>query len=294
MGADDVSPSWPLGRAVRLGRPLLSVGRLELREWLNQRGERWIEDPSNEDARFTRIRLRQALQRAGNGPGQRLADLAAELAQARHAVRKTCRDMMPEIAEVMAWGGVRLDAGRLAELAPLYRRGLLGLLVQAVSGSAGEAGSNAVSRLEDALAHSRNTTAGGIMMQVTGPSAWMVRDPGAVLGRVDRPARPTRVATGQNKIVWDGRLLHPAAEQAEPLGPDYSGLEERDALAEIPGFARASLPCFRRNGRVISIPGLLGADGVDCRFLVLDRLESRLSACDPSFLSPRTSLISQA
>lgn len=294
MGVDDVSPSWPLGREIRLGRPLLSLRRRDLREWLTRRGEAWIEDPSNENTRFTRIRLRQALHRAGDGPGQRLADLAFELGQARHTVRKACAELMPQIAEVMSWGGVRLDAGRLAKLAPLYRRGLLGLLVQAVSGSTREVGSNAVFRLEEALARSTNTTAGGIMLQVTGQSAWMVRDPGAVLGRVDHPARSTAVVTSQNETVWDGRLLHPSDECPEPLGLDYSGLVERDALAEIPGFARASLPCFRRNGRVISIPGLLGADSVDCRFLVSDRLESRLSACDPSFLSPRTSLISQA
>lgn len=40
-------------------RPLLATGRAELRAFLKARGQGWIDDPSNRDRRFERVRVRQ-------------------------------------------------------------------------------------------------------------------------------------------------------------------------------------------------------------------------------------------
>lgn len=50
-----------------LYRPLLSIERAKLREWLTERGSGWIEDPSNLDDRFERVRVRRALQARAMG-----------------------------------------------------------------------------------------------------------------------------------------------------------------------------------------------------------------------------------
>lgn len=42
-------------------RPFLSVRRVALRDWLGARGVGWIDDPSNDNPRFERVRARQAL-----------------------------------------------------------------------------------------------------------------------------------------------------------------------------------------------------------------------------------------
>ncbi|MBW8639084.1 tRNA lysidine(34) synthetase TilS [Hoeflea sp. WL0058] len=44
-------------------RPLLSVRRSDLRRYLENCGKRWIDDPSNEDRRFERVRIRQDMRR---------------------------------------------------------------------------------------------------------------------------------------------------------------------------------------------------------------------------------------
>ena len=51
---------WVRGE-VAFARPLLDVPGAAIRAWLHRRGERWIEDPSNADERFTRNRIRARL-----------------------------------------------------------------------------------------------------------------------------------------------------------------------------------------------------------------------------------------
>ena len=44
---------------LRVFRPLLGIGRDELRAWLNAQDIDWCDDPSNDDPRFDRVRARQ-------------------------------------------------------------------------------------------------------------------------------------------------------------------------------------------------------------------------------------------
>jgi len=49
---------------IRLIRPLLALRRADLRQFLTSQGLSWIDDPSNEDERFERVRVRHALDEA--------------------------------------------------------------------------------------------------------------------------------------------------------------------------------------------------------------------------------------
>ena len=76
------SPVWPEGRGVFLLRPMLSVGRQELRDYLRARDAAWLDDPANEDLRYARVRAREFLQSAhprGSGDPERAAGRSADL-----------------------------------------------------------------------------------------------------------------------------------------------------------------------------------------------------------------------
>ena len=84
-------------RAGRLwSRPLLAVAGLDLRTWLQERGESWIEDPTNGDERFTRNRIRAqllpALEAAFPGFRDTFARSSAHASQAQ--------DLLAEMAQV--------------------------------------------------------------------------------------------------------------------------------------------------------------------------------------------------
>src|SRR5207302_10796239 len=61
---------------------MLDVRRAAIRDWLRARGERWVDDPANEDIRYARPRARRALA-LGATPSEAASRApAAELAMA--------------------------------------------------------------------------------------------------------------------------------------------------------------------------------------------------------------------
>ena len=62
------SPVWPEGRDLFLFRPLLGLGRAALRNTLALVGERWIDDPANENQAYARARARRRLKETSTAP----------------------------------------------------------------------------------------------------------------------------------------------------------------------------------------------------------------------------------
>jgi tRNA(Ile)-lysidine synthase len=97
-------------------RPLLGTPRQRLLATLRSEGIGWIEDPSNQDARFERVRLRRllpALGTAGLTP-QRFALLAARAARATDALDAAASRLLQKIACRDA-DTLRLDGATLFE-----------------------------------------------------------------------------------------------------------------------------------------------------------------------------------
>lgn len=101
QSAASLAGIWPERQwnGVRATRPLLRERRQALRQYLAVIGQRWLEDPSNENERFERVRARRQL--AGGG----VAALAekAERAQAEVAAR---------LARVRGWIAANVSAGK--------------------------------------------------------------------------------------------------------------------------------------------------------------------------------------
>ncbi len=92
-------------------RPVLSIGRQDLRKVLQQEGLTWAEDPSNDDPRYTRVQFRQAQpDLAALGLTTDVLALTAErLQSARLALEIATRTLAEEVATPRASGAVRLQ-----------------------------------------------------------------------------------------------------------------------------------------------------------------------------------------
>ncbi|WP_375666288.1 tRNA lysidine(34) synthetase TilS [Bartonella sp. TT121SHDZB] len=76
-----------LHRKVRLIRPLLGVKRQTLRNYLRLQGQTWIDDPTNEDRNFERVRVRQSLS------PQKLAYIAQKINEAALQRRQQAKNI---------------------------------------------------------------------------------------------------------------------------------------------------------------------------------------------------------
>ena len=99
LGLSGIPPAATLD-GVSLLRPLLGVSRRRLRTWLRQRGVAWLDDPSNRDPRFERVRLR----RRPTLPNERIARFA-DAARAHRAV--LMRAVAGDFQRNLALGPVR-------------------------------------------------------------------------------------------------------------------------------------------------------------------------------------------
>ncbi|TQS73824.1 tRNA lysidine(34) synthetase TilS [Rhodobacteraceae bacterium] len=124
-------------RGVTWHRPFLDTPRETLRDVLRANGARWIDDPSNDDPAYSRVRVRQAapmlaelgLDRAA------LTRVVDHLAAADHAISTALRGYVTRYVRLDR-GDVLVEANGLdTDLQGEFRRRLFGAALQWVSGA---------------------------------------------------------------------------------------------------------------------------------------------------------------
>lgn len=98
-------------------RPLLTIARGDLRAFLTQCDVEWIDDPSNEDTRFERVKIRQALPALAEFgiTSERLAQTAHQLGQARTALEHFTQECATKLATVSETGSVHIQKNGFLE-----------------------------------------------------------------------------------------------------------------------------------------------------------------------------------
>lgn len=104
-------------RRGRIVRPLLSMRRAQLREWLAARGEGWREDASNDDDRFARVRARKLLAQAEQLHPAATLNLLRTVAQLQEEGAELTDVVAGLTAELTTRDGA-LDLDQLAALPP--------------------------------------------------------------------------------------------------------------------------------------------------------------------------------
>lgn len=274
------SPVWPQGRGLQLVRPLLEVRRAALRDYLEQHSTEWIEDPSNLDQRFTRIRIRERLvaMEAGGFDQARLAKWAGDLALIDRAEAEAAGHLAARALKLEPWGGACIDAEPYGAAKESVRLRLLDALAHALAVRGPAPARRHLRQLDQALIRGERATAARLMTLEWKSRAWLLRDPGSVLGRVDRAHSMPHLHRQFAAIT-----LKEGAADAEiaPLGHDYHGLTHRNMLEDVPGIARPGLVAVRHCAKVIALPGLLGDKRVEIEDWVPERFMTRLFAVRP-------------
>jgi tRNA(Ile)-lysidine synthase len=230
-------PIWPEGRGLWLARPLLSVRRRELRDYLRTRRLTWIEDPANENQIYARVRARAFLaeQEEVGIDTMRLAAVAARLQTVMAQIDEGASALIATSA-MFADDEITLPTSDADSPA---RQRALQALITAAGGSARGPDADAVTAIDDAVQSGAFTgaTLAGALIRKRGGNLIFSRDRGALEGRADGTpgVAPLHLAAGV-ETVWDARLALTAPDSGwsvvvENGAPWLARGEERAALA---------------------------------------------------------------
>jgi tRNA(Ile)-lysidine synthase len=188
VGLSGMADGVLLNSAVWLLRPFLGVGRAAIRDFLAERGEGWIDDPSNLNPRFERVRLR------AQGDAAPLLSAGEE----RFLLAKRAAVFLTENAR--AEGAHVFLAAPAVETAlsdPAAWRGLM-LLAATAGGRVHTLEARSAGRLRSFLA------SGTLSRLTAGRVVFDRRRDGLFLYREDRGIAPLVLAVGEAG-TWDGR-----------------------------------------------------------------------------------------
>jgi len=191
------SPVWPEGRGVAVARPLLTERREDLRDELCANGWLWIDDPSNANHEYERVRVRAELEQDDTRRTELLE--TSSMARAKRAVLD--RDLamwLGNDVECAADSSIRFSPGSL-DIEALTEG--LAIVLMAAAGSDQRAPYSARRALAKELQAPgwRARTLGG---------AWIAPRKGEIMVCRD-PGEAAKVSTIDPRFegVWDGRFL---------------------------------------------------------------------------------------
>ncbi|TNB47884.1 tRNA lysidine(34) synthetase TilS [Martelella lutilitoris] len=227
-----------VGGAIWAVRPLLHVRREDIRAFLNARDLRWIDDPSNDDTRFERVRMRRLL----HNRVEVLANEAEKAARAREALSLRAAALFADAVTLHDGIVAEIDAGRFAsEHDPA--RYLLNILIPALGGLAYGPGGAALDRAMALCAapHGARMTAGRCLFEKHRHSLFILREGRAL---VDAEIAPGGAAVWDGRFRIENRACEPRRIRAVGDGaddPDHiAGLPRR--LARLAGAVRPAVP----------------------------------------------------
>lgn len=243
---------------IRLLRPLLGAARLPLRDFLAAEGATFIDDPSNEDVAYERVRTRRLLKMladAGALTAESLLETAQMMRAAATKLERIENDRFAALGgDFDCWGAASLSAAIDIADASLFAR-----LIAAVGGGGYEPKEGKAADALRATAAGRPATLGGVLLRRRGERISLTREPAAVLGRTGiRPVAARDLAPGA-RILWDDRFIvancfnDPATlrpltrQEASAFGADEAGVGApalliRGEIAAIPGESDAFRP----------------------------------------------------
>jgi tRNA(Ile)-lysidine synthase len=227
-------------RRIWILRPLLSCRRADIRACLASRDVPWIDDPSNDDLDYERVRTRKRL-----AAEEELVPMATDAGARRVAISHAAADWLDAhvtihsnaLAEIRA-SGLDVDHAVLAYA--------LSKLTAVIGGQTFGVGRDRLRRILDFIGERRpgRQTAGGVVFDL--------RKGGVYLARESRGIEPVRIPPGERQ-VWDGRF-EIANHGVTPVRAEASGDSQKTLFAE-------NLPKAAVQRAGAALPHVVPADG---------------------------------
>lgn len=260
-GVDGLSaiPQTSMRSGVTLLRPLIDVPKIALVATLEAAGLDWVEDPSNANEDFERVRVRNLMHQLESLglTAEKLALTAKRMRRARHALEAETQTFMASAATLHNAGFCQMEFAALSQAPQEIALRALICVLQAVGGNARPPELAKVENLYTGLfeRQEKSATLAGCHLDVNAGKLTFVRE-------LRKDAMPELLLQPGEEALWDRRFRVSAARGAggpvivRPLTSNgFSDIRKAlggDCL--LPPLAGASLVSFWREGEVLSVP----------------------------------------
>lgn len=252
-GVDGLSAMQPrkVLNGVTYLRPMLSLTRRELRDFLDDLGVSWIDDPSNSDARFDRIKAREALEHLGalGITAKGLADVASYMSDARRALSWYTFLAAREL-DCTDGGEVVFDLRRFRTMPDEIARRLLARAITWINRADYPPRRAPLGELLRSVRFRQGGTLGGCRVLYHNSQIWVCREYNAVRDQTARPDQnwdnrwkltETPLGPGERRTMNEDYELRALGEEGLKLCPHWRDTgRPREALLSSPAVWRGA------------------------------------------------------
>ena len=205
-GLDGLSAIEEISRrnGIDILRPLLTVSRRRIEAFLLARALRWLDDPSNDDERYERVRIRRQLKAArslGLSPAA-LALSARRLRRSRDALELVTADFLRAHVKLHEAGFAKLHLPELFEIHEDVALRALARMIAAVGGGSALLRLSKIETYYQMMRTApRSATLGGCRLIVKGADLTIIRE----IGRMD--AASAHIVRPGETLLWDARFM---------------------------------------------------------------------------------------
>ncbi len=263
-------------------RPFLDISKVRLKAFLRSIGESWIEDPSNADANFERVRVRRAIGvlRKQGFDTRAIALSAKRLGRAKDACASAASNFAASHLQVFpeGWARVALAAFRSApgEIAINF----LSKVLAAFGGGARQVRLSKIEALYLALLKEEDDkwTLGGCILRLASGQVTIIREEGRLI------SNDILLAPGE-RAVWDGRFEVSCNHQSGLVRVTALRLEGWKRLdSPLLGAPKAALsvtPAFWLDDQFLSAPlastaSTSSGDALVCRATFVNPFDEKI------------------
>lgn len=253
--------------SIRLLRPFLGVPKRALRAFLESEGQDWIEDPSNNNRAFARIRIRQNIIN-GDFNSEALAQSAARFGRVRLELETSVYQLLASSSRIHPAGFVVLNPNEIFRAPEEVGLRVLGRVISTIGGKIFSPRMKKLARLYKDLSGivSRDTgflstTLGGCRI-IFGNGKYCKK---VLICREARNLPKPMLVKASSELVWDSRFqiqfvsnIHPGSMIAAlgDLEKFYQDLDLNLKDCNIPSPARLALPSLFDKKGIFCIPHL--------------------------------------
>ena len=271
-GVDGLAAMMPVTgvQGVQLVRPLLGVRKARLEATLRAAGFSWVEDPSNRNDQFARVRMRTIMQTlAADGlTAERLASTADRMATAKSALDHFMQELEARAVSINDAGFVTVNLTAFCAAPREIGLRLLAEVCRSVGGNTYRPRFERLQRVYDAILTGtlgNGTTLAGCRFGPVPPALAAEANDSALLVYRELAAAKDEAAPllpGET-AVFDGRFIVSLAEQAQEgafnvkvLGEE--GWQQIKSLIKttLPYEVCLTVPALWQGGHVIAVPHL--------------------------------------